>query len=255
MECSFDGAVAEGYRSRSQMARVLTEDWVNRQLYCPRCGNSYISRFPNNRVVADFFCPCCKSEYELKSKEGKIGKKIADGAYDTFVDRITGSDNPDFFVMSYDLQELCVNDLWIIPKHFFIPAIVEKRRPLSDTAKRAGWVGCNILLGEIPVQGRIGIVRNRVEISKEQVLAEMHRASLLEIKAMEARGWLLDVLNCVNRIPNLCFTLDDVYAFGDVLSKKYPNNRNVRPKIRQQMQRLRDCGFLEFMGRGKYRKL
>ncbi len=32
----------------------------------------------------------------------------------------------------------------------------------------------------------------------------------------------------------------------------YPNNKNVRPKIRQQLQVLRDLGLIEFEGQGKY---
>lgn len=28
-----------------------------------------------------------------------------------------------------------VNNLWLIPNHFFIPAIIEKRPPLSANAK------------------------------------------------------------------------------------------------------------------------
>ena len=38
--------------------------------------------------------------------------------------------------------------------------IVEKRKPLSPTARRAGWVGCNILISKIPKQGIIEIVKN-----------------------------------------------------------------------------------------------
>jgi len=30
-------------------------------------------------------------------------------------------------------------------------------------------------------------------------------------------------------------------------------NHNIRPKIRQQLQILRDLGFLEFLGDGSYR--
>jgi type II restriction enzyme len=50
-----------------------------------------------------------------------------------------------------------------------------------------------------------------------------------------------------------CFSLDDAYAFEDRLQRLYPGNRNVRPKIRQQLQVLRDRGWLEFTGRGRYR--
>ena len=37
------------------------------------------------------------------------------------------------------------------------------------------------------------------------------------------------------------------------LARFYPGNRNVRPKIRQQLQVLRDQGFLQFTARGRYR--
>ena len=47
----------------------------------------------------------------------------------------------------------------------------------------------------------------------------------------------------------------EVYAFEPRLSALCPGNNNVRPKIRQQLQVLRDQGVLEFLGRGNYRKL
>lgn len=50
------------------------------------------------------------------------------------------------------------------------------------------------------------------------------------------------------------FTLDDVYASEPRLSALYPSNQNVRPKIRQQLQVLRDRGWLEFVGGGRYRR-
>lgn len=58
MNLSFDtGAVIEGYRSKTQLARILTETWVARNMYCPRCGHTHITHFENNRPVAGFFCP------------------------------------------------------------------------------------------------------------------------------------------------------------------------------------------------------
>ena len=61
------------------------------------------------------------------------------------------------------------------------------------------------------------------------------------------------MMKCVERVGAREFTLDDVYAFEGALSAIYPGNRNVKPKIRQQLQVLRDRGFLEFTGRGRYR--
>lgn len=244
----------EGYKSSSQIIRVLTEAWVEENIYCPRCGCPEIRHFPNNKAVADYYCPNCHSEYELKSKSGPMGKKVADGAYGTFIERITSNHNPDFFFLSYNPEELCVNDLWIVPKHFFVPDIVEKRKPLADTAKRAGWVGCNILFCQIPQQGQIALIKDRVPVEKDIVLAEMQRASLLETTNLEARGWLMDILFCVNSVPDDRFKLEDIYRFEGYLAEKHPDNHNIRPKIRQQLQVLRDKGIITFLGHGCYLK-
>ena len=254
MNLSFDQSLADKYTSPSQIIRVLTESWVSNNIYCPRCGCPQIHRFPNNQAVADFFCPNCRNEYELKSKSGTIGKKIADGAYGTFIERITSNNNPDFFILSYSMEELCVNDLWVVPKYFFVPEIVEKRNPLADTAKRSGWVGCNILFNQIPAQGQIELIKNRVPIAKETVINNMRRASLLKTRDLEARGWLLDVLSCLNSIHSDQFLLEDVYRFEDSLAIKHPQNHNIRAKIRQQLQVLRDKGFITFLGNGCYLK-
>ena len=65
----------------------------------------------------------------------------------------------------------------------------------------------------------------------------------------------MDILNCVNRIEAQEFTLGEMYAFEDVLSTAHPANNNVRAKIRQQLQVLRDRGVIEFVDRGRYRKV
>lgn len=61
------------------------------------------------------------------------------------------------------------------------------------------------------------------------------------------------MLNIVRGIGRSEFTLAEVYAFADTLRRLHPQNRHVEEKIRQQLQRLRDLGFLEFVGRGNYR--
>lgn len=158
METSFCSQLANGHKSKSQIARVLTEAWTEQHMYCPVCGWPAICKFPNNRAVADFYCPSCNNQFEQKSKNGAFGDRISDGTYHTFIQRISGNDNPNFLVMNYSLENMRVEELYFIPKFFFVPEIVEQRKPLSENAKRAGWVGCNILLGEIPIQGRIPIV-------------------------------------------------------------------------------------------------
>jgi hypothetical protein len=93
------------------------------------------------------------------------------------------------------------------------------------------------------------------------VLAEMREQSerysgakvFLRDRGQAARGWLIEMMKCVDQLGRSAFTLDEVYAFEDRLAAIYPGNNNIRPKIRQQLQELRDQGYLSFLGRGRYR--
>ena len=250
----FDTKLAEDYTSASQKIRVLTESWVDRSIYCPNCGHLEIDQHPNNKPVADFYCTNCKEDYELKSKKDAVGTKIVDGAYSTMIERLQSSNNPNFFLLHYDLQDYSIKNFFVIPKHFFIPEIIERRKPLAPTARRAGWVGCNILLQSIPQTGKIFYVRNGHIEPKERVLSEWQKTLFLrEEKEVSAKGWLLDVMRSIEKIGKRDFELDDVYTFESELGKLHPENKHIKDKIRQQLQVLRDKGYLEFTTRGQYR--
>ena len=126
MNLFLDMKLDEQYTSQSQKIRVLTEDWVYKQAYCPNCGQLNIGKYENNRPVADFFCKNCKEDYELKSKKGFIGKKVVDGAYRTMIDCLQSENNSNFFLLNYSLQNYSVLNFFVIPKHFFVPDIIEK---------------------------------------------------------------------------------------------------------------------------------
>jgi type II restriction enzyme len=203
--------------------------------------------------VADFFCPSCKEEYELKSQKTKFGNRVTDGAFRTMCERLAASNNPNLLLLKYDLKQFGVTDLFVVPKHFFVREIIQERKPLAVTARRAGWIGCNILLSQIPDSGKIFFVRNGQEQPKKSVLAQWQKTLFLRDEGAEARGWLIEVMKCVELIGRHEFQLDDVYFFESKLSQLYPNNRHVKQKIRQQLQVLRDRGYLEFVSRGFYR--
>ena len=101
MSLSFDLEGAELYQSGSQRIRVMSERWVELHQYCPACGYRHLRRLANNLPVADFLCEDCGEQFELKSKGGRLGRKIADGAYRTMIERITSDANPNFLLLSY----------------------------------------------------------------------------------------------------------------------------------------------------------
>ena len=255
MDFRFNTSLAEGYKSASQIARVLTEDWLAHNMYCPICGELTIRRAEPNAPVKDFVCNNCKSQYELKSKKNdsdRFQSTVADGVYGTMIDRITSLDNPSFFFMHYNRYE--VNNLIIVPKCFFTPDIIEKRNALSNNARRAGWEGCNILMQRIPATAKIPIILNGVTMPVADVISKYKRVYSLQTKSMESRGWLVDTLHLVERLEET-FTLKQMYDFCDELKIKHPNNNHIKDKIRQQLQYLRDKGFVEFKGNGVYKRI
>ncbi|MBD3311110.1 MAG: restriction endonuclease [Candidatus Magasanikbacteria bacterium] len=253
MQKIFDVKKADNYTSNSQKIRILTEDWVDSQIFCPSCGTN-IENYENNRPVADFYCPKCSEEYELKSKKDGMAKKIVDGAYSKMIERLQSSSNPNFFFLNYNPVKFEVYNFLVIPKHFFVPSIIEKRKPLSSTARRAGWVGCNILLQNIPQSGKIFYIKNGEVENKDKILKNWQKTLFLrDTKKTELKGWILDVMNCIDSLGKQDFTLEEMYNFVSLLSKKHPDNRHIKDKIRQQLQFLRDKGYLEFLDRGKYR--
>ena len=66
------------------------------------------------------------------------------------------------------------------------------------------------------------------------------------------RGWTLDVLNLIRSLHKQTFSLADAYMLETHLAHLHPANRHVRPKIRQQLQVLRDLSLLTFLGHGQY---
>ena len=86
-------------------------------------------------------------------------------------------------------------------------------------------------------------------------MQQLQRSYSLYAKDLEKRGWLLDVLKCVNTIPKQIFLIEDIYYFEEQLAILHPKNHNIKAKIRQQLQVLRDKGFLEFIHNGVYKKI
>ncbi len=188
MNLKFDQQLASAYISPSQIIRVLSEDWVAKQSYCPNCSAQPLAEFGNNQPVADFYCAHCGEQFELKSKKAKLSHIINDGAYDTMIARINSEDNPSFFFLTYSAQ-FTVNNFLIIPKQFFKPDIIIKRKPLSVNAKRAGWVGCNIDLRQVPESGKIFLVKDSKVVPRHDMTQHFQKTLFLREQSLDARGW------------------------------------------------------------------
>ena len=91
-------------------------------------------------------------------------------------------------------------------------------------------------------------------VPKAQVLDQWQQTRFLRDEGVAARGWLIEVMKCVESIGKADFEIADVYRFEERMRQLYPGNMHVREKMRQQLQVLRDVGFIEFVSRGRYRR-
>lgn len=61
------------------------------------------------------------------------------------------------------------------------------------------------------------------------------------------------ILEIVNSQKNTDFNIGQLYEQENALQERFPSNHHIREKVRQILQRLRDDGFVDFLGGGKYR--
>ena len=203
--------------------------------------------------MIDFTCPKCGERYQLKGKKHSFGNHIANSAYEPKINAIRKGTIPNFIFLQYDPAMWKVRSLFIVPKHFISESIIKRRKRLRKSARRAGWVGSEILLENLPLDARIPIVKDEHEVPKATVRNLWNRFLFLRKQSVYSRGWLADVLACVRQLDKEIFALADVYTFEKQLAELHPRNKHIRPKIRQQLQVLRDYSIVEFLGKGVYR--
>jgi type II restriction enzyme len=107
-------------------------------------------------------------------------------------------------------------------------------------------------VGENAAEGKLRIVQDGEASTDSHIRAAFRNAAPIALIPPKARGWTLDILRMVEELPNREFTIEEAYKFESRLRELYPENNNIRPKIRQQLQVLRDKGFLKFTAKGRY---
>ncbi len=239
----------DNYSSNSQKIRIMTEFWTWVNIFCPNCWENII-QYENNRPVADFYCKKCNEDYELKSGKN-LSNKITAWAYSTMINRINSNENPNFLFLNYN-SNYEVKNFFVIPKHYFIDKIIEKRKPLKDTARRAWRIWCNILLSSIPESWKIFYIKDGITIEKNIIIKKWNKTLFLKEQTSTSKWWLLDIMKCIETLNKKEFCLQELYNFEEILKLKYPNNNFIKDKIRQQLQILRNKWYLEFSNPWKY---
>jgi type II restriction enzyme len=253
MNLNLNAELGSTYTNRTQQIRLISEDWIARNGYCLRCDSDRLIPTRANTRSRDFVCQTCEHGYELKSKRGVFSKSVLDGAYNAMVGTIRNGRTPTFLLLEYSTSWSILR-LRAIHHSLITEQSVVPRKALSASARRAGWVGCNILLPAIAIQGQIPLVLNGVLCERSASRGAFARLENLSALSIGDRGWAATILRLTNTFAGARFSLQQMYEFESELQKVFPNNRNIRPKIRQQLQFLRDAGLLTFHGGGVYER-
>ena len=112
--------LAAGYKSSSQIARIVTESWATENLYCPACPSNSLSPFPINTRAVDLQCTECNRAFQLKGSLAWNQYKIVDSAYGSMIEAIRSDRVPNLVLMQYTRQWKVSNVLivpsWEYPK-------------------------------------------------------------------------------------------------------------------------------------------
>ena len=234
---------------------MLTEFWTANNIFCPICWSALVQH-KIDKPVNDLFCRDCKADFELKSSKGNLWKTIPWWAYDIMMKEM--ANNPmHLFILKY-AKDYTIKNFLVVPKYFFIPEIIQKRNTSKVKQKNWKirlWTWWNILFDKIPESWKIHYISNWTYKTRTEILKEWEKVKFLEKEKSSSKGWIFDIMICIEKLNKREFTLQDIYAFENELKLKHPKNNNIKPKIRQQLQFLRNKKYLEFIEKWKYKVL
>lgn len=242
------------YVNKSQIARIVTENWCTDNLYCAFCDSDKILPYEKNKKVYDYYCSDCGENYQLKSKKNKLGNSILDGAYTPMINAIKDGKTPNFLLMSYFENFEYVKDLVLIPRNNILEENIEPRKPLSINARRAGWIGCYINIQNVTNVGKVSIIDDCEVIEIKEVRKKAKTSTQIFNEMSKDSSWINDILLVIEK-QNDIFTLADVYKYEFFFQNRHQSNNNIQAKIRQKLQVARNLGIIEFTKRGEYKKL
>jgi hypothetical protein len=145
-----DLAVSPGLTSGSQIARLVLETWAELNLFCLNCDCDALVRLAANTPVADFECGSCNTRYQIKGKNGRFGPTITGAAYTPLIEAVRSGKCPEYVLIEYDRRFSSVVFGVAVRGSSITEDRVVPRAPLHASARRAGWIGCNLRLEGLP---------------------------------------------------------------------------------------------------------
>ena len=122
------------------------EELVVKKAGCPKCKKiSTLKKLVQNFKCADLICEFCGFIAQVKTKHTKnieiLPKSILGAAWGPQQARMAAGIYTSLYVVLTNTKHYTI---FFIPAELQIPEMFVPRKPLSETAKRAGWQGFRI---------------------------------------------------------------------------------------------------------------
>jgi type II restriction enzyme len=150
---------SNNWKSESRIIGEACEDYVKNIIKCIRCNNNNFEKYKPNEKSKDLICISRNQKYQIKSKSAthkqvnnikcKKQFKTIGGEYSTTLNNI--NEKIDYLIILYEKQSYKILNILYITNENINSTCIIPRKPLSSTAKRAGWQGCNILFDNVQI--------------------------------------------------------------------------------------------------------
>lgn len=137
------------WTSVSKIIGEAVEDCVS-TMACPLCHEKTLIKYKMNEKSKDMTCETCHCHIQVKatksSKKKTHSLKLLGAEYKTTSASIKKND-VHYLIVSYSvLQEIyTIHNIYFIDRADVTECCIIPRKPLSSSAKRAGWQGCMLV--------------------------------------------------------------------------------------------------------------
>ncbi len=157
MELSEYVSQFKDWKSKSRIVGEACEYYVKDNISCVRCNSNNLDKCKVNEKSKDIICKNCNQKYQIKAKnatqktanniKNKNVFKTVGGEYLTTLNSI--NEHIDYLIILYEKQSYKIINILYIKNEDINSTCIIPRKPLSETARRAGWQGCVILFNNI----------------------------------------------------------------------------------------------------------
>ncbi len=136
------------WTSASRIVGEAVEDCVT-TIACPICGEKGLQKYKANEKSKDVKCEKCDCQIQIKatkfSKKKQSSLKLLGAEYKTTCTSI--KEKIHYLVIQYSFigDTYTIHDIFFVDHSNINESCVIPRKPLSATARRAGWQGCMLV--------------------------------------------------------------------------------------------------------------